>query len=95
MPIPLPSLSEQTAMIDRLDRELDATSANCLAFEASLKQAAAQRQNILRAAFSGQLVPQDPNDEPASELLARIRAEREASGRSAKARNRKAATATT
>ena len=36
--------------------------------------AAAQRQNILRAAFSSQLVPQDPNDEPASVLLARIQA---------------------
>ena len=38
--------------------------------------AAAQRQNILRAAFSGQLIPQDPGDEPASVLLERIRAER-------------------
>jgi type I restriction enzyme S subunit len=37
---------------------------------------AAQRQNLLRAAFAGQLVPQDPADEPAAELLARIRAER-------------------
>ena len=44
--------------------------------ELSLKQSAAQRQNILRAAFAGQLVPQDPKDEPASVLLARIRAER-------------------
>ncbi|PKO63366.1 MAG: restriction endonuclease, partial [Betaproteobacteria bacterium HGW-Betaproteobacteria-17] len=42
----------------------------------SLKQSTAQRQNILRAAFAGQLVPQDPNDDPASVLLARIRAER-------------------
>jgi len=40
----------------------------------------AQRQNILRAAFSGQLVPQDPNDEPASVLLERLRAQRGASG---------------
>jgi len=43
----------------------------------SLKQAAAQRKNILKSAFSGQLVPQDPNDEPASLLLERIRAERQ------------------
>ena len=42
----------------------------------SLKQSTAQRQNILRAAFAGQLVPQDPSDEPASALLARIRAGR-------------------
>jgi len=47
-----------------------------LAIEASLKQSAAQRKNILKAAFAGQLVPQDPNDEPASVLLERIRAER-------------------
>jgi type I restriction enzyme S subunit len=46
------------------------------AVELALKQSTAQRQNILRAAFSGQLVPQNPNDEPASVLMARIRAER-------------------
>jgi hypothetical protein len=34
------------------------------------------RRAILHKAFSGQLVPQDPNDEPASVLLERIRAER-------------------
>lgn len=44
----------------------------------ALRQSTAQRKNLLKAAFSGQLVPQDPNDEPASALLARIRAEREA-----------------
>jgi type I restriction enzyme S subunit len=48
--------------------------------ERGLRQAAAQRKNILKAAFSGQLVPQDPNDEPASALLERIRAERAARG---------------
>ncbi|TXI38502.1 MAG: hypothetical protein E6Q59_06430 [Nitrosomonas sp.] len=45
----------------------------------SLQQAEALRQSILKKAFSGQLVLQDPNDEPASELLARIKAERLAS----------------
>jgi type I restriction enzyme S subunit len=44
----------------------------------AIRQAAAQRQNILKSAFSGQLVPQDPTDEPASVLLERIRAERAA-----------------
>ncbi|WP_141398024.1 hypothetical protein [Nitrosomonas ureae] len=42
----------------------------------ALQQAEVLRQSILKKAFSGQLVPQDPNDEPASELLARIKAER-------------------
>ncbi|MBP7302944.1 MAG: hypothetical protein KA972_07175, partial [Brachymonas sp.] len=56
----------------------------------ALKQSTAQRQNILRAAFSGQLVPQDPHDEPASALLERIRAERVAQGAVKKSRGRKA-----
>ena len=52
---------------------------------------AAQRKNLLKAAFSGQLVPQDPNDEPASVLLARIRAERESGTvNNARKRGRKA-----
>lgn len=55
----------------------------------SLKQSAAQRQNILRAAFAGQLVPQDPNDEPASVLLERIRAERAERQKQPKARKTK------
>ena len=42
----------------------------------ALQQAEALRQSILKKAFSGQLVPQDPQDEPASKLLARIKAER-------------------
>ena len=57
--------------------QLDAMQA---AIGQGLKMAAAQRQNILRAAFSGQLVAQDPDDEPASVLLARIRAARAAAG---------------
>ena len=39
-------------------------------------RAARLRQAILKKAFEGKLVPQDPNDEPASVLLERIRAAR-------------------
>ena len=49
-----------------------------------LKQSEAQRKNILKSAFSGQLVPQDPSDEPASILLERIKAEREALAKTTK-----------
>jgi type I restriction enzyme S subunit len=55
-----------------------------------LKQSSAQRNNILKAAFSGQLVPQDPNEEPATALLERIRAERATTDSASSARGRKA-----
>ena len=74
--IPIPPIDEQLQMVERLDETLVAASDQNRAITLSLKQSAAQRQNILRAAFAGQLVPQDPNDEPASVLLERIRAER-------------------
>ncbi len=47
------------------------------AIEQSLKRAARLRQSILKRAFEGKLVPQDPADEPASALLERIRAGRD------------------
>lgn len=76
--VPLPSVSEIPALIDSMARQVKALTEQAIAIELAFKQSAAQRKNILKAAFSGQLVPQDPNDEPASVLLARIRAERAA-----------------
>ena len=78
--LPLPPHSEQIQITKQLDIQFEQISQQQIAVERGLKQATAQRQNILRAAFAGQLVPQDPNDEPASVLLARIRAERAARG---------------
>ena len=75
-PIPLPPLAEQQAALAGLEERLRAIEELEAPTKLALKQSTAQRQNILRAAFAGQLVPQDPKDEPASVLLARIRAER-------------------
>ncbi|MDE2382730.1 MAG: restriction endonuclease subunit S [Xanthomonadaceae bacterium] len=72
--VPLPPLEEQHAILEQLDTALTACDAQQAAIAHGLKQAAAQRRNLLKAAFAGQLVPQDPGDEPASALLARIRA---------------------
>jgi type I restriction enzyme S subunit len=51
----------------------DATEDSC---RLQMNKAQAMRSSILRDAFTGQLVPQDPTDEPASALLERIRAGR-------------------
>ena len=86
--IPIPPKEEQEMIISQLQMTLDATHAQEVAIDQSLKQSAAQRQNILRAAFAGQLVAQDPNDEPASVLLERIRAERAQRAATVKPRKR-------
>lgn len=78
LPIPIPPLGEQKETLKNiydLSRENISLSDE---LHRSHLRASKQRQNILRSAFAGELVPQDPNDEPASELLARIAAERAA-----------------
>ncbi|MDQ3058202.1 MAG: restriction endonuclease subunit S [Pseudomonadota bacterium] len=90
-PIPVPPFFEQQKISSLVISLLAATDAQQIAITHSLKQSAAQRKNILQAAFSGQLVPQDPADEPASALLARIRAERAERDKSPKARKPRAA----
>ena len=77
LPIPFPPDAEKTAIIEAVEDQLSVIEHLEADLEAKLKSAQALRQSILRHAFSGQLVPQDPNDEPASELLQRIAAERE------------------
>ncbi|MEW5835561.1 MAG: restriction endonuclease subunit S [Pseudomonadota bacterium] len=89
--VPLPPTEEQEAILARLDVALNACDEQVKAVQLGLLQAAAQRKNILKAAFTGQLAPQDPNDEPASALLERIRAERAATGQTSnRKRGRKA-----
>lgn len=89
-PVPLPSCEEQTAIAEQLGLHHEAIDAQLAAVDGSLQQSAVQRKNILKAAFAGQLVPQDPNDEPASVLLERIRAARDNQERpSARARRTK------
>lgn len=74
--VPVPPFKEQQEIISVLHRQASETVDQLKSVDISLKQSNAQRQNILHAAFSGQLVSQDPNDEPARVLLERIRAER-------------------
>lgn len=85
-PVPLGPADEQREVLNQLELHIQQVERQEQAVEVGLKQSAAQRKNILRAAFAGQLVPQDPNDEPATVLLARIRAERAAVPKTSRAR---------
>ena len=90
--VPVPPLAEQDRILAEFDTHMKQIGSVEAALDAALKQATAQRKNLLKAAFAGHLVPQDPSDEPANELLARLRATREADGSGGKTikRGRKA-----
>ncbi len=76
LPIPISPLAEQTRIIAEVERRLSIIDQHEKAVRANLARAARLRQSILKRAFSGRLVPQDPADEPASVLLERIKATR-------------------
>ena len=86
--VSLPPLAEQHRIVAEVERRLSVIQQTESAVEANLTRAERLRQSILKQAFSGNLVPQDPNDEPASALLERIRAERETAQASAKPKSR-------
>lgn len=75
--VPLPSEEEQAEINSRVDTELARVQVVHEYCQTELARSTAIRQSILKDAFAGRLVPQDPANEPAADLLARIRAERE------------------
>ncbi|WP_339074913.1 restriction endonuclease subunit S [Teredinibacter turnerae] len=74
--IPVPPFDEQLAIIREMNSNQEQVSTQLENVELGIKQSESQRRNILKDAFSGKLVPQDPNDEPASILLDKVKAER-------------------
>ncbi|MDG4648021.1 restriction endonuclease subunit S [Roseibacterium sp. SDUM158017] len=72
--VPVPPISEQRKASEEVERLTSQEVALSTWSETELTRSSALRQSILKQAFSGRLVPQDPSDEPASALLARIRA---------------------
>ena len=67
---------EQAEIVRILDARLEAAEIVDAEIDVNLARAEALRQSILKKAFAGKLVPQDPDDEPAQALLARIRSSR-------------------
>jgi type I restriction enzyme S subunit len=84
---PLPPKKEQQVIVHR-SREMGDTIED-MNFTIGDRERGALRQSVLKAAFEGRLVPQDPADEPASALLARLRNGHPGNG----ARRRRARTA--
>lgn len=82
LPFIVCSLPEQHELVRLVESRFMAAERSEKEIDSALNQAAALRQSILKRAFSGQLVPQDPNDEPASILLERIRKEKAAQSQS-------------
>jgi type I restriction enzyme S subunit len=76
IPIPIPPLAEQHRIVAEIERRLSVADEIEKTVDQSLKQSERLRQSILKRAFEGKLVSQDPNDELASVLLERIKAEK-------------------
>ncbi|WP_217690807.1 restriction endonuclease subunit S [Streptomyces sp. KAI-26] len=95
-PIPVPPHGEQLRLLAELHEWRETVERTATIAQRALKRSAHLRRSLLNHAFSGQLVCQDPADEPASVALGRIRTEREAQGdkpKRAVRRPRKTATA--
>ncbi len=74
--VPIPPEHEIEFIMDELEAQFSVIQNLEKTIESGLQRSEALRQSILKKAFEGKLVPQDPNDEPASELLKRIQAEK-------------------
>jgi type I restriction enzyme S subunit len=72
--LPVPPPAETAEIIRRVSDALAAQSDTLVMLDAEAADAARLRQSVLKAAFEGRLVPQDPADEPASAVLARLAA---------------------
>jgi type I restriction enzyme S subunit len=85
----VPSLEEQKEIVSRVESLFAIADTMEENLEAARKRVDRLSQSILAKAFRGELVPQDPNDEPAEKLLERIKAEQEASKPRKRSRKRK------
>jgi len=87
--IPLPPMTEQRRILNEVAEISSVCQASLLTVLKSHDRCARLRQSILKWAFEGKLVDQDPNDEPASVLLERIRTERASQVHAPERRSRK------
>ena len=78
--LPIPPIEEQRRLLMEIERKLSVIDATRLAVESAIRRSGVLRQILLHRAFAGQLLPQDPANEPAHVLLGQSLTERNASG---------------
>ena len=76
LPLPFPSIAEQDQIVNEIENRMQVVVDVEKTLARSPRQAESLRQSILKHAFEGKLVHQDPSDEPAEKLLERVKAER-------------------
>ncbi len=87
--LPIPELEIQHAIVQEIESRFSVCDKIEVSIIQGLQQAEALRQSILKKAFEGKLVPQDPNDEPGRVLLERIKEERAAAQPEKKTKTKK------
>ena len=89
LPVPVPPLAEQDRILDEVERLLSVSDATAALVGREISRCRRLRVATLKWAFEGKLTDQDPADEPADVLIARIRAERAVAAPVRKPRARK------
>ena len=93
LPIPLSALDEQAILVQEVEKHLSVIAHIDSEISSQLASANSLRQSILKTAFAGQLVAQDPNDEAASNLLDRIKAKKDRNSKKGETRKKGKTTA--
>ena len=74
--IPLPPLEEQEQIVSQIEQGFSLIENTTQIVNSTLQTLQTMKMSILKQAFEGKLIPQDPNDEPAEKLLERIKKEK-------------------
>ena len=77
LPLPIPTIQEQEQIVLQIEQGFSLIQNTTKIVESSLQNLQTMKMSVLKQAFEGKLVPQDPNDEPASVLLERIKSTKE------------------
>lgn len=80
-PIPLPPTDQQRLIVEHIESTADRIDSLERSFQSALNELERLRRSVVAEAFSGRLVPQNADDEPASVLLERIAASRPANAK--------------